>query len=143
MKLHIKIALITGAFALSACSVAFAGQPEGVPPDQSTAGVQYTPAEPPPGPKAGLPEQAKAYGRRCKEEGFQKVHTEGEPGTAFSRCVKAAAQAAKGVNPRKACANTSKKHVKGVKGTEFSRCVKVAAQVRREQHVGIASQSAA
>lgn len=47
----------------------------------------YTPSEPTPGPKDGLPAKAMAYGRYCKGE--SKEHVKGEKGTAFSRCVKA------------------------------------------------------
>jgi hypothetical protein len=135
LKLHRKIALVTGVFALSACSAAVAGQPEGVPPEnQGTARApEYTPAEPTPGPKAGLPAQAKAYGRYCKQAGAQKVRVEGQKGTEFSNCVKAMAQAAKGTRARKACSSMSRKHVKGEKGTPFSRCLKAAAKLRQGQ----------
>ena len=100
-------------------------QPEGVPKGK---GPEYTPTPPPPpGPKAGLPAQAKAYGRHC--QGKSKKHVKGEQGTEFSRCVKAMAKvAANGDTPREACQGLSKKHVKGEQGTEFSRCVKAAAQ---------------
>jgi hypothetical protein len=63
-------------------------------------GVEYTPAppthprhpaHPTPGPKASLPEKAKAYGVYCR--GLSKKHVEGAKGTPFSRCVVAAAQA--------------------------------------------------
>ena len=106
------------------------GKPEGVPPEGKGKGPDYAPS--PPGPKAGLPEKAKAYGRYC--QGESKQHVKGEKGTAFSRCVTAMAKAAQGdrVNPRKACKGLSKKHVKGEKGTEFSRCVKAAAQLKKE-----------
>jgi hypothetical protein len=50
------------------------GQPSG-------AGPEYTPSPPP---------QAKAYGKYC--QGESKKHVKGEKGTAFSRCVKAAAK---------------------------------------------------
>jgi hypothetical protein len=68
MKLTVKIALVTGALALSCGSAALAaGQPEGVPPQGKGAasdnGPVYSPGEPTPGPKAGLPAKAKAYGR--------------------------------------------------------------------------------
>ncbi len=105
-------------------------QPEGVPKGK---GPEYTPTPPPPpGPKAGLPAQAKAYGRYC--QGKSKKHVKGEQGTEFSRCVKAMAKvAANDATPREACKGLSKKHVKGEQGTEFSRCVKAAAQLRREE----------
>ena len=105
------------------------GQPEGVPKGK---GPDYAPAPPPPpGPKAGLPAQAKAYGRYC--QGKSKQHVKGEKGTEFSRCVKAMAKAAANdATPREACKGLSKKHVKGEKGTEFSRCVKAAAQLHKD-----------
>jgi hypothetical protein len=95
MKLQARIALVTGALALSVSSAALAaGKPEGVPPGEHGApqdkGPTYTPAEPTPGPKAGLPAKAKAYGRYCKGE--SRKHEKGEKGTPFSRCVKAAAK---------------------------------------------------
>lgn len=113
------------------------GKPEGVPPHGEAAkgkGPDYTPAPPsPPGPKAGLPEQAKAYGRYCQDK--SKKHVKGEPGTEFSRCVKAMAKAAANdATPREACKGLSKKHVKGEKGTEFSRCVKAAAQLHKDEN---------
>ena len=82
------------------------------------------PANRRPGPKAGLPAKAKAYGRYC--QGKSKKHVEGEKGTEFSRCVTNMAQAAthKSMAPGQVCKGESKKHVKGKKGTEFSRCVK-------------------
>lgn len=128
MKLQAKIAVVTGILALTAAP-AFAAQPEGVPPADRGQGK----ANPTPGPKAGLPAKAKAYGRHCKGE--SKEHVKGEKGTAFSRCVTAMAKAAngEGTSPRKACNGLSKKHVKGEKGTEFSRCVVAAAKLKREQ----------
>jgi putative hemolysin len=140
MKQFLKIAVITGALALAAAP-AFAANPhEGEPPYGH--GPTYNPAEPPtnptPGPKAGLPAQAKAYGRYCKEQGASKKHVKGEQGTEFSRCVKAMAKAAneEKTNPSKACKGMSRKHVKGEKGTEFSRCVKAAKHLRKDQEAG-------
>jgi hypothetical protein len=137
MKMKLKvIALVVGVLAMTA-TPALAGKPEGVPPKgkgQETGNAPtYTPADPTPGPKDGLPAKAKAYGRYCK--GASKKHVKGEKGTEFSRCVTAMAKAASGerTNPRKACQGLSKKHVKGEKGTEFSRCVKAAAKLKRQQ----------
>lgn len=136
MKHLLKIAVITGALALTAAP-AFAANPhEGSPPYGH--GPTYTPGEPgnpTPGPKAGLPAQAKAYGRYCNEQNASKKQVKGEQGTEFSRCVKAMAKAAneEKTNPAKACKGLSKKHVKGKKGTEFSRCVKAAAKLRGER----------
>jgi hypothetical protein len=91
-------------------------------------------ADPTPGPKAGLPAKAKAYGRYCKEASRKKE--EGEKQSEFARCVTRMARAANNerMAARKACRGLSKKHEpKGEKGTEFSRCVKGVAQLRREE----------
>jgi hypothetical protein len=130
MKHVIKLAVITGVLALTAAP-ALAAKPDGVPP--------YGKGQATPGPKAGLPAKAKAYGRYCKGE--SRKHVKGEKGTPFSRCVTAMAKAVNNetpngerINPRKACQGLSKKHVKGGEpGTEFSRCVKAAAKAQREQ----------
>ena len=94
MKHLIRLAVLTGALALSAPALAVA-VPNGDTPRGQGKGPAYvpgepTPGDPTPGPKAGLPEKAKAYGRYCK--GLSKKHVKGEKGTEFSRCVKAAAQ---------------------------------------------------
>jgi hypothetical protein len=137
MKLQAKIAVLTGVLALGVSSAALAvGPPEGVPPNGANAngkGPTYTPADPTPGPKAGLPAKAKAYGRYCK--GKSKQHVKGEQGTEFSRCVTTMARAANNPNtpPGRICKGKSKKHVKGERGTEFSSCVKAVAQLRKDQ----------
>jgi hypothetical protein len=146
MKLQLKIALVVGALALSAAPALAHGQPEDVPPSHSHGqgngngngngnGPEYTPAEPEktPGPKAGLPEKAKAYGRYCNDQ--SRKHVKGEKGTPFSQCVTAMAKAANNekLSPGQACKGMSKKHVKGEKGTPFSRCVAGAAKLRKEQ----------
>jgi len=138
MKHLIKIAVITGALALTAAP-AMAAKPTGDPPHghDKGNGPAFTPGDVTPGPKAGMPAKAKAYGRLCKEE--SRKHVKGEKGTPFSRCVTAMAKAAtvenengERINPRKACQGLSKKHVKGGEpGTEFSRCVKDAAKLQR------------
>jgi hypothetical protein len=135
------IALISGALAVCAfpaLGVASHGASHGKGP------VYGTPGDPTPGPKAGLPAKAKAYGRYC--QGKSKKHVKGEKGTEFSRCVTAMAKAANNgpdtngdgegdrVPPAKACKGLSKKHVKGEKGTEFSRCVVAAAKLQRDQN---------
>jgi hypothetical protein len=139
MKIQTKIALVAGTIALSASPAALAmGKPEGVPPHGNGAhegnGPIYTPGEPTPGPKAGLPEKAKAYGRYC--QGESKKHVAGEKGTAFSRCVTNMAQAATHDNmaPGRVCKGESRKHVKGEKGTAFSRCVKGVVALRHQKH---------
>jgi hypothetical protein len=141
MKLQLKIALVVGALALSAAPALAHGQPEGVPPAHSNGqekgngnGPDYTPATPEtPGPKAGLPEKAKAYGRYCNDQ--SRKHVKGEKGTPFSQCVTAMAKAAHNekLSPGQACKGMSKKHVKGEKSTPFSRCVTAAAKLRKEQ----------
>jgi hypothetical protein len=104
-------------------------KPDSTPP--SDDGTEHKPATP--GPKAGLPDKAKAYGRYCRDE--SKKHVEGEKGTPFSQCVTAMAKLAHGKtsSPRKACKELSKKHEKGEKGTPFSRCVSNGAELLREQ----------
>jgi hypothetical protein len=101
-------------------------------------GVEYAPehpehpTHPTPGPKASLPEKAKAYGVYCRS--FPKKHVKGQKGTPFSQCVTAMAKAAtsEGTTAREASAGFSKQHVKGEKGTPFSRCVVAAAQVKKK-----------
>jgi len=139
MKPMLKIALVTAALALACGSAALAaGRPEGTPPhgkgEANGKGPTYTPSEPTPGPKNGLPAKAKAYGRYC--QGESKQHVKGEKGTAFSRCVNNMAQAAghKSMAPGQVCKGESKKHVKGEKGTEFSRCVKGVNDLRKKEH---------
>jgi len=142
MRLKTTIALLSGVLALSAfpaLGVANHGESHGKSqgaPYGKAKGPTYTPAEPPSGhkgPKNSLPPHAKAYGRYC--QGESKKHVKGEKGTAFSRCVKAMAKAARDerLSARKACKGLSKKHVKGEQGTPFSRCVKAAAQLRKDQ----------
>lgn len=137
MKLHLKIALVVGALALAtAPAVAIASQPAEPGHGHGQAkGPHYTPETPegePPGPGAGLPEKAKAYGRYC--QGQSKKHVKGEKGTAFSRCVTAMAKVAtdEELTPKQACKELSRKHVKGEKGTPYSRCVVAAAKLRSQ-----------
>jgi hypothetical protein len=135
MKLQFRIALIVGALALATVPAAsLADQPAEPGNGHGQAkGPQYNPEPPTPGPGAGLPEKAKAYGVYC--QGESKKHVKGEKGTAFSQCVTAMAKAATNANvtPRQACKGTSKKHVKGEKGTPYSRCVVAAAKLRSQQ----------
>jgi hypothetical protein len=131
------IAIMAGALALCAAPAFAAGPPSSVPPSNTgTAnipvndGTSNIPSTTPgsqapstPGPKAGLPAKAKAYGSYCKNE--SKQHVDGQPGTPFSVCVTAMAKLANGntKNPRTACKDASKQHVDGQKGTPFSQCV--------------------
>ena len=138
MKLQTKFAVVLGALALAtAPAMALAGQPT-TNPGQGHGngnGPRYTPGEELPGPGASLPEKAKAYGVRCKDQ--SKKHVKGQKGTPFSQCVTAMAKAAhdESITPREACKELSKKHVKGEKGTPFSRCVVAAAKLQHEQQV--------
>jgi hypothetical protein len=130
-----KIVVLIGALALCAAP-ALANQPSTVPPENqglhTGQGKSHFP-ETTPGPSAGLPAKAKAYGFYCKGE--SKKHVDGQKGTPFSQCVTAMAKLANGStdNPSKACAGESKKHVKGEKGTPFSRCVSAAAKLQHDQ----------
>ncbi len=100
MKTRISIAAVMGALTLATAVAVAAGPPSSTPPqNQGTShqadhpqGPTYTPGQPgnAPGPKAGLPAQAKAYGRYCQSE--SRKHVKGEKGTPFSRCVAAAAK---------------------------------------------------
>lgn len=136
MNRYLKVALFTALLALSAVPALAHGTG---PAAEASDGPQYTPPqyelpkEKTPGPKAGLPDKAKAYGRRCKGE--SKKHVKGKKGTPFSRCVTALAKAAshKGMSPGQACKGTSHKHVKGEKGTPFSRCVKDVVEMRKQE----------
>jgi hypothetical protein len=103
-------------------------KPDSTPP--SNDGTEHKPATP--GPKAGFPAKAKAYGRYCKGE--SKKHEDGEKGTPFSQCVTAMAKLATGKtsSPRKACKALSKAREPGEKGTPFSLCVSQGAKLLRE-----------
>jgi hypothetical protein len=145
MRFQTKVALVTAAMALSAAP-ALAGQPDGVPP--ANQGTAHNPGASnsdngnlaTPGPKAGLPAKAKAYGRYC--QGEPKKHVEGQKGTPFSQCVTAMAKFANGVtdNPAKACKSESREHVEGQKGTPFSLCVSAAAKLQHDQEEGQSEQ---
>jgi hypothetical protein len=110
-------------------------QPSDTPPDNQ--GTEHKPATP--GPRAGLPAKARAYGRFCKDESKKRSDAaEGTKGTPFSQCVTAMAKLAKGQrsSPRAACKALSKKHsdaAEGTKGTPFSQCVAGGAKLLREQ----------
>jgi len=139
MKLRTAFVALLGALVLVLAPAALAAQP--TEPGSQGKGPQYAPEIPQssekpetPGPKAPLPEKAKAYGVYCKTE--SRKHVKGEKGTAFSRCVTAMARAAtnEDLTPRQACKGESREHVKGEKGTAFSRCVSAAAKLRKEQH---------
>jgi hypothetical protein len=139
MKLRMIVTM--GLAVLALALVPAVGMADG--PDYQPEGPTYHPEHPndtPKGPKSAP--KGKAYGYYCRGE--SKKHVKGEKGTAFSRCVKAMAQADKNdaLTAKKACKALSKKHVKGVKGTPFSTCVKGVNQMRREQAATVASSSA-
>jgi hypothetical protein len=127
MDVKTRIAMLIGAAALLLSPTAALAR-----------GVDYAPEHPEhpthpvPGPKASLPEKAKAYGVYCR--GFSKQHVKGQKGTPFSQCVTAMAKAASSgqTTARAACQGFSKEHVAGQKGTAFSRCVVAAAQLKKE-----------
>ena len=127
MDIRTRIAALTATVALLLTpAAALAGGPEYAPEHPTH------PTHPTPGPKASLPEKAKAYGVHCR--GFSKKHVSGQKGTPFSNCVTAMAKAATvpTTTAKAACKGLPKTHVKGQKGTEFSRCVVAAAQVKKE-----------
>jgi hypothetical protein len=129
MKQLVKLTLPALALALVVAPLAFGGK-------QPTAGAQNAANQPgtsQPGPNAGLPAKARAYGRYCA--GQSKTHVAGQKGTAFSQCVTAMAKLATGKSnsPTTACSAMSKKHVAGEKGTPFSRCVSAGAKLLKNQ----------
>ncbi|MGH2940050.1 MAG: hypothetical protein ACRDPE_18210 [Solirubrobacterales bacterium] len=102
-------------------------------------GPTYSPAKPPhpphpakpmPGPKASLPEKAKAYGVYCR--GASKKHEKGKKGTPFSECVTGVAKAITVPTTAKAaCKGVSKERVEGQKRTPYATCVVAAAQAKK------------
>jgi hypothetical protein len=143
MKLRTMLAM--GFAVLAMAAVPATGVADG-PDYQPPEGPNYEhPNHPPQGPKTAP--KGKAYGYYCR--GQSKKHVKGEKGTAFSRCVKAMAQADKNdnLNAKKACKslktvqNRHKPH--GEKGTAFSRCVKAVNQMRREEAVTVSASSVA
>jgi len=138
MRLHLK--LVIGLAVLALGVVPAIGMADG--PNYTPEGPNYQPeTTTPQGPKS--PPKGKAYGYYCRGE--SKKHVKGEKGTAFSRCVKAMAQADKNekLTAKQACKELSKKHVKGQKGTPFSICVKGVAQMRKEKAATVAASSVA
>jgi hypothetical protein len=139
MRSLAKIALLIGALALATGPAALAaGKPDGVPKGKGTGnenGPTYSPAEQ--GGKANPPEQAKAYGWRCRGESRKRVEGDAEKGTPFSRCVRNLKQAHNHPNmaPGRVCKEESRKRVKGdtEKGTPFSQCVRKVVAQRKEE----------
>jgi hypothetical protein len=158
MSFYAKSAAVAAVIAVMAAPAFAADPPAGTPDQDANPGAMHQPDNTPPsndgtvhkpdstppssdgtghklatpGPKAGLPAKAKAYGRRCKDQ--SKKHEEGEQGTPFSRCVTAMAKLANGKtsSPRKACKDLSKKREEDDKGTPFSLCVSQGAKLLRE-----------
>ena len=132
MSFKTRFAVLAGALALVLTPTAALAQGVEYAPEHPTHPTHPVhPTHPTPGPKAPLPEKAKAYGVYCKS--FSKKHVAGEKGTPFSQCVTAAAKAASGpgTTARKACQSFSKEHTAGAEGTPFSRCVVAAAQAKK------------
>jgi hypothetical protein len=127
-----KLAVVTTALALSAAP-ALAQAPNGHGNGDTNGNANSHKPDNTPGPKASLPDKAKAYGRYCQNE--SKKHVAGTPGTPFSKCVTAMAKLANGQtdNPTTACKGESKKHVAGTPGTPFSNCVKAGAKLQNDQ----------
>lgn len=126
-----KLAVLA-TLALAATPAFAAGPPSDTPP--ANQGTENKPDTP--GPRAGLPAKARAYGRFCKDQSKKRSDAaEGTKGTPFSQCVTAMAKLATGKtsSPRAACKELSKKHEDGEKGTPFSRCVAGGAKLLREQ----------
>ena len=148
MNFYARAAAVAAAIAVTATPAFAAGPPADTPGRDNNPGAQHRPEGTPPsnegtahkpatpGPKAGLPAKAKAYGRHCK--GQSRKRSDAAPdtkGTPFSQCVTAMAKLATGKrsSPRTACKELSKKHEEGEKGTPFSRCVSQGAKLLREQ----------
>ena len=131
MNVKSKIAALLGASALLLSPTAALAAGPTYAPQHPTHPTH--PATPTPGPKASLPEKAKAYGVHCR--GASKKHVKGVKGTPFSVCVTGMAKMATSpetTTPNAACKGVPKKHVKGQKGTEFSRCVVGAEEVKKQ-----------
>jgi hypothetical protein len=129
MNFKTRLAVLAGALALAITPTAALAQGPEYKPEHPAHPAH--PVHPMPGPKAPLPEKAKAYGVYCK--GFSKKHVKGEKGTPFSQCVTAMAKATTGTDTtaREACKGFSKVHVADEKGTPFSRCIVAAAQAKK------------
>lgn len=131
LKTVLKLAVLA-TLAMAATPALAAGPPSDTPP--ANQGTEHKPDTP--GPRAGLPAKAKAYGRYCNDQSKKRSDAaEGTKGTPFSQCVNAMAKLATGQtsSPRAACKELSKKHEDGEKGTPFSRCVAGGAKLLREQ----------
>ena len=134
MKITPKVAIVAAVLGLVAAP-AIALPPQA----PSNQGTEHAPGDAPsgkpsnPGPKAGLPAKAKAYGRYCRS--FSRKHVAGQKGTPFSKCVTDMAKLGSGRtdSPRKACSDQSKRRVAGQRGTPFSRCVSAGAKLLKDE----------
>jgi hypothetical protein len=148
MSFYAKSAAVAAAVAVMAAPAFAADPPSGTPDEDNNPGAVHKPDSAPPsnhgtshapatpGPKAGLPAKAKAYGRYCQEQ--SKKRSDAAPdtkGTPFSQCVTAMAKLASGKtsSPRKACKELSKKHEEDAKSTPFSRCVSQGGKLLHDQ----------
>jgi hypothetical protein len=130
MKIKTRLAVLFGALALVLAPTAALAHGIGYQPEKPDHNATH-PTHPTPGPKASLPQKAKAYGVYCR--GFPKKHVAGQKGTPFSLCVTAMAKAVTtDTTPRQACVSFSKTHTAGEKGTPFSRCVVAAAKAKKQ-----------
>jgi hypothetical protein len=147
LKAVSKLAVLA-TLALAATPAFAAGPPSDTPDQNDNPSITNQPSDTPPanqgtenkpdtpGPRAGLPAKARAYGRFCKEQSKKRSDAaEGTKGTPFSQCVTAMAKLATGKtsSPRAACKELSKKEEDGEKGTPFSRCVAGGAKLLRQQ----------
>ena len=143
-----KLSVFVAMLALAATPALAAGPPSDTPNRDDNPGDAHQPSDTPPanqgtehkpatpGPKAGLPAKARAYGRHCDDQSRKRSDAaEGTKGTPFSQCVTAMAKLAteQSSSPRAACKQLSKKHEDGEKGTPFSRCVVEGAKLLRQQ----------
>jgi len=123
---------VLATLALAATPALAAGPPSETPP--ANQGTENKPDTP--GPRAGLPAKARAYGRYCQGQSKKRSDAdEGTKGTPFSQCVTGMAKLATGKtsSPRAACKDLSKEEEGGEKGTPFSRCVAGGAKLLRQQ----------
>ena len=121
----IKLAVITGALALSAVPAFAAGPPESVPPNYDATnnpGSSHVPTR----------EEARAHGREeCQE--FKRNFADNRQ--QFGKCVSAGARVVRtAVTPREACgdAGLSRKPQGDERRSDFSACVIAAAKAQRE-----------
>jgi hypothetical protein len=100
LKTISKMAVLAALLAFVAAPAFAAGPPSDTPDQNDNPGVTHQPSDTPPdnqgtehkpatpGPHAGLPAKARAYGRYCKQESKKRSDAaEGTKGTPFSQCV--------------------------------------------------------